>query len=488
MGAAVSNWRLARAVSRLGQLGVVSGTALDLVFARRLQDGDPGGHMRHGLDQFPIPEIADRVWGRYYIPGGKAERAPYKSLPTHAKDTPPELKELCVVANFVEVTLAREGHGNPVGINYLEKVQLPHLPSIYGAMLAGVGYVLMGAGVPLKIPGVLDRFTNHEPATYLLQVTGAHDDDDRAMLFRPREFAGRDLPSLTRPQFIAIIASNTLATTMLKKADGKVDGFVIEGYTAGGHNAPPRGKLQLDERGEAVYGERDNVDLEKMRALGIPFWLAGGYGSPEKLAEALAAGASGVQVGTAFAFCEESGLKSGYKRALLEKVRSGTARVFTDPVASPTSFPFKVAQLEGSLSEEEIYSARPRICDLGYLREAYRTPAGTIDYRCSAEPVTTYVSKGGKLENTVGKKCLCNALMANVGHPQARNGKYIEQPLITSGNDLTGIARFLSPGASTYTASDVVAKLMSGFDSPAISNSGRSMADFLPPSCDLSHR
>jgi len=460
MGAAVSNWRLARAVSRLGQLGVVSGTALDLIFARRLQDGDPGGHMRRALDQFPIPEIGERVWGTYYIPGGKAERAPYKPVPTHAKDTPPELSELCVVANFVEVILAREGHDNPVGINYLEKLQLPHLPSIYGAMLAGVAYVLMGAGVPLKIPGVLDRFANHESATYLLQVTGAHDDDDRTIVFTPREFAGRDLPPLTRPKFIAIIASNTLATTMLKKADGKVDGFVIEGYTAGGHNAPPRGKLQLDERGEAVYGERDNVDLEKICALGVPFWLAGGYGSPEKLEEAMNAGASGVQVGTAFAFCEESGLKSGYKRALLEKVRSGTARVFTDPVASPTSFPFKVAELEGSLSEEEVYSARPRICDLGYLREAYGTPAGEIDYRCSAEPVTTYLSKGGKLEHTVGKKCLCNALMANIGHPQVRNGKYTEQALITSGNDLTGIDRFLLDGSTTYSAGDVIERLL----------------------------
>jgi nitronate monooxygenase len=244
------------------------------------------------------------------------------------------------------------------------------------------------------------------------------------MAFTPREFVGHDLPGLTRPKFIAIIASNTLATTMLKRADGKVDGFVIEGYTAGGHNAPPRGKLQLDETGEAVYGARDKVDLEKMSALGIPFWLAGGYGSPEKLAEALDAGAAGVQVGTAFAFCEESGVKNSYKRALLEKVRSGTARVFTDSVASPTSFPFKVAQLEGSLSEDQVYSARPRICDLGYLREAYRTPSGAIDYRCSAEPVTTYLSNGGRLEDTVGKKCLCNALLANIGHPQVRNGKY----------------------------------------------------------------
>lgn len=482
MGAAVSNWRLARAVSRLGQLGVVSGTALDSIFARRLQDGDPGGNMRRGLDHFPIPEIRERLWQKYYIPGGKAERAPYKSLPTHSKDAPSELKELCVVANFVEVFLAREGHDNPVGINYLEKVQLPHLPSIYGAMLAGAGYVLMGAGVPLKIPGVLDRFTNHEPATYPLQVTGAQDDDGRTMVFEPEEFMGYKQPPLVRPKFLAIIASNTLATTMLKKADGKVDGFVIEGYTAGGHNAPPRGRLQLDEAGEAIYGERDVVDLEKVRALGIPFWLAGGYGSPEKLVEALAAGASGVQVGTAFAFCEESGLKNAYKRALLENVRSGTARVFTDPVASPTSFPFKIAQLEGSLSQDEVYSARPRICDLGYLREAYRTPSGTIDYRCSAEPVTTYVSKGGKVEDTIGKKCLCNALMANIGHAQVRNGKYTEQALITSGNDLTGIARFLSPGASTYTAADVVAKLMMGAHfgtRERVENASRSSADMI---------
>ena len=76
--------------------------------------------------------------------------------------------------------------------------------------------------------------------------------------------------------------------------------------------------------------------------------------------------------------------------------------------------------------------------------------------------MTTYVAKGGKVEDTVGKKCLCNALMANIGHPQVRNGKYTEHALITSGNDLTGITRFLPPGSSTYTAADVVAKLMIG--------------------------
>ena len=131
MGAGVSNWRLAQAVSRLGQLGVVSGTALDQIFARRLQDGDPGGHMRRGHDLFPFREMAERVWSKYFIPGGKQDYESYKKLPMHGLTGPRELQELCIVSNFVEVFLARDGHGNPAGINYLEKIQLPLLPSIY---------------------------------------------------------------------------------------------------------------------------------------------------------------------------------------------------------------------------------------------------------------------------------------------------------------------------------------------------------------------
>ena len=460
MGAGVSSWRLARAVSRLAQLGVVSGTAIDQILARRLQEGDPGGHMRRGLHRFPFPKMAERIWEAYFIPGGKTENQPYKSLPKHSLNNPRELIELCIVANFVEVSLAREGHDHPVGINFLEKIQIPHLPSLYGAMLAGVGYVLMGAGIPLKIPGVLDRLANHQPVSYDLRVTGAQGSEETTITFVPQDFAECDLPPLLRPMFLPIVASNTLALTLLRKANGKIDGFVVEGPTAGGHNAPPRGKPQRNGAGEPIYGERDEVDLQKMRELGLPFWLAGGYGSAEKLREALAAGATGVQVGTAFAFCAESDLRDDYKQALLKKALSGEARVFTDPSASPTGYPFKVAQLEGTISEPEVYLARPRICDLGYLREAFRTAAGTIDYRCAAQPVSTYLSKGGKIEDTVGRICLCNALVANVGHPQVRAGKYVETGLVTSGDDLREIPSFLPPDMPDYNAADVIAKLL----------------------------
>jgi len=462
MGVGVSNWRLAQAVSQAGQLGVVSGTALDQMLARRLQDGDLDGAMRRGLEAFPFRAMAERVRQRYFVDGGKAERTPYLAVPLLAKEMPRDLAELCIVSNFVEVFLAREGHGNRVGINYLEKIQAAILPCMYGAMLAGVDCVIMGAGIPLKMPGVLDRFAEHKAAEYPMHVTGAVEGDDTMMHFDPADFAEGEPAVLHRPKFLAIVSSNTLATTMVKKANGRVDGLVIEMRTAGGHNAPPRGKLQLNTIGEPIYGERDSIDIPKLCELGVPFWLAGGYGHPDKLRQALALGAAGIQVGTAFAFCDESGLRADYKQELLEKVVAGTASVFTDPLASPTGFPFKVARLEGTVSEDEVYDERPRICNLGFLREAYRTAAGEIGYRCASEPVTVYVSKGGHAEDTAGRKCICNGLLANVGLPQVLNGNRVEQGIVTAGDDITTVAQFLRAGETHYSALDVIAALEKG--------------------------
>lgn len=461
MGVGISNWRLARAVSVEGQLGVVSGTALDQVLARRLQMGDPGGHMRRALDAFPVPHLAEHVWNTYYIAGGKAPTASFV-LPPMASATPDEdWLRLCVVANFVEVFLAREGHDNPVGINYLEKIQLPHLPSIYGAMLAGVQYVLMGAGIPLKIPGVLDKFVHHERATYPLNVTGTAA-DGHTQEFDPQAVVGfgPDAAPLTRPTFLAIIASDVLALTLHRRANGRVDGFIVEAPTAGGHNAPPRGAMQLNADGEPIYGDRDVVNLEKLRALGLPFWLAGGSAAPGKLREALDAGATGIQVGTAFALCDESGLSQVYRQGLIDDARAGRAHVFTSPVASPAGFPFKVADVPGTLSDPAILQARPRICDLGYLREAYQTTDGTVGFRCPAEPVNVYVEKSGDAAATLGRACICNALVATAGLPQVRAGRHVEPAIVTMGDDVLGTARFLPPGATSYSAQDVVLTLL----------------------------
>ena len=114
MGVGVSNWRLSRVVSICGQLGVVSGTFLGGVVAKRLQDGDPDGSIRRALNHFPEPNLARRVLDSYYLEGGKRQCDSYKSVPMHSLHSSQELIDLTVVANFVEIFLARERQSNRV--------------------------------------------------------------------------------------------------------------------------------------------------------------------------------------------------------------------------------------------------------------------------------------------------------------------------------------------------------------------------------------
>jgi nitronate monooxygenase len=469
MGIAVSNWRLAREVSLLGQMGVVSGTAVDSVLVRRLQDGDLGGHVRRAMEAFPWQDTVSDVLKRYFEPDGRPAGVPYKLLAMYRATSARARQEVTVLANFVEVWLAKEGHTGPVGVNLLTKVQMPNLASLYGAMLAGVDYVLMGAGIPKEIPGALDRLAQHEEARLRLDVDGASASDPAEYLrFDPRESWRHGPPvEIGRPNFLPIVSAGSLALMLARKANGRVDGFVVEGPTAGGHNAPPRGSISYNERGEPVYGERDRCNMQQMRDIGLPFWLAGSAGSPEGLRHALEQGAAGIQVGTLFAYTDESGLDTELKRRVLEQAQTGEIDVVTDAIASPTGFPFKVVQLEGTNALPVMYEARERVCDLGYLRTAYRRQDGRIDYRCPAEPVDTYVKKGGDIQQTRGRKCLCNALMADIGMAQVTAEGGEERPLLTSGDELKNISLFAGDRTS-YKAAEVLEYLMAGVQAQAV--------------------
>lgn len=460
MGVTVSGWLLARTVSMAGQLGVVSGTALTVILARRLQLGDPDGNVRRALGHFPIPEMAQRAIDKYFVPGRKPEGQPFLPVPMPTVRSQTEFLELTVLGNFVEVFLAKEGHNGLVGINYLEKIQIPTLPSLYGAMLAGVDYVLVGAGIPLAIPAAIDTLAAGEAASLRMDVCGLGSDEQMICDFDPIAVLGCHLPITKKPSFLAIIASVTLATLLARKAEGGVNGFVIESPCAGGHNAPPRGRLTLNELGEPAYGTRDLPDLKKIKDLGLPFWMAGSFAEPSRLAEAIEMGAAGVQVGTAFAFCEESGLAEIFKRRVLDQVLAGTVDVFTDPKASPTGFPFKVLQLDGSLSDPAVCARRKLICDLGYLRQLYRRADGSVGYRCPAEPLEQYLRKGGNAADTEGRICVCNGLMATGGLGQVQGEQVVEKPLLTAGDDVRHISRFLKPGQRSYSAADVIQYLL----------------------------
>ena len=152
-------------------------------------------------------------------------------------------------------------------------------------------------------------------------------------------------------------------------------------------------------------------------------------------------------------------MRPDLKKKLLAQALQGTGDVYTDPLASPTGFPFKVAQLEGTSSALNIYQERKRVCDLGYLRQAYRMDDGEIGYRCAAEPPAVYAAKGGRVEDTEHRKCVCNGLMANIGLGQTRRDGYVEPGIVTSGNDLVELAPFLAAGVD-YQAADVISILL----------------------------
>jgi len=451
MGAAVSTWRLAKAVAERGQLGVVSGTAIERIVAARLQEGDQGGHLRRVLAHFPVPAVAQRVLAAWFRPEGLPAPGAYAPIPMFNTNSSVGLLELTVCAAYAEIALAKEGHSGPVGINLLEKIQLPTLPLIYGAMLAGVDWVLMGAGIPKDAPGHIAALAKHQPAILRLNLAdGGHE----AVPFDPG-FLGATLPPLRKPRFLAVISTDILAVALSRS--GGVDGFVVEGPTAGGHNAPPRGGT-MDAMGQPVYGPRDKADLNRIKGLGLPFWLAGGYCSKADVEAAQALGAQGVQVGTPFAFCRESGLAEDLRLRTLAAVRTGGLAVFTDPRLSPTGFPFKSVPLAGTATALPADSRERRPCVLGYLRQAYRTPEGAVGFRCPAEPEATWAARGGDPAATAGRRCLCHGLMASAGHPNASPAG-LELPIITAGDMLNDLPQRLPAAKGEYSAGDVLAAL-----------------------------
>ena len=84
-----------------------------------------------------------------------------------------------------------------------------------------------------------------------------------------------------------------------------------------------------------------------------------------------------MQVGTLFAYCNESGMDPELRRRVLHEVKTGSVAVKTSLRASSTGYPFKVASVSGTISDPRVYEERERKCDLGYLREAYVKRGGS---------------------------------------------------------------------------------------------------------------
>lgn len=448
MGVNIPNRELARTISVLGQLGTLSGTILEGVLVYDLQNGDLDGNIRRVLATFPFPHIAERVLNKYFVEGGIKDRNKIKRVQMFEPKPSELLISTVICANYVYVYLAKEGHNNPVSINYLEKVAMPHIYAITGAMLAGVDFITMGAGIPKQIPGVINAIYENKIATYNIPVIGKNI-TSHTMTLDIQEFFGGKLNITKIPKFLPIISANGIAENLIKSLpSGSIYGWVVEEPTAGGHNAPPRRK-------KTFYNEEDYVDYEKLKTLGLPFWIGGGYASPSAFQRAIELGACGIQVGSIFALSEESCMNPLIRKEICKLGYNNQLNVKTDMQISPTGYPFKVIQLPGTISEETTYKQRKRICNIGGLVSLYEKEDGKIGRRCSAEPIDTYVKKGGKIEDTEGRGCLCNGLFSTV------DMNYDYEPMVlTIGDDLSFLKKLMQNENSTYTAREAISYIL----------------------------
>jgi nitronate monooxygenase len=187
-----------------------------------------------------------------------------------------------------------------------------------------------------------------------------------------------DLPELTGPwphvALVPIVSEARAAALITRRwlrRNRVPDAFVVEHPRfAGGH----LGAARLEEVDDPKF---DFVRVlpeirSALHSLGldadrIPLLAAGGINSPQKVAEAFAAGASGVQAGTPFAVTEEGDAHPTFKRVLAEARREDIA-VFMSVAGLPARA-VRTPWLARYLEKEQVLqrrAVRRRQCTLAW--------------------------------------------------------------------------------------------------------------------------
>lgn len=178
----------------------------------------------------------------------------------------------------------------------------------------------VGGGKPFYLP--------HDPIRFDDQVQVLLDEGVSAFSF----IFG--IPSKTildefRRQGIALIGTATTVDEAIALEQAGVDIIAASGFEAGGH----RGSF-LQPAEDSLMGTMALVP-QVVDAVKLPVVAAGGIGDARGIVAALALGAEGVQMGTAFLACEQSGAKTLHRQALLNGAARQTAltRGFTGRLA-----------------------------------------------------------------------------------------------------------------------------------------------------------
>jgi nitronate monooxygenase len=139
----------------------------------------------------------------------------------------------------------------------------------------------------------------------------------------------REILHECRSRGIATIGTATTPDEAAELQKAEVDIIVASGFEAGGH----RGSF-LRAAEDSLTGTFSLVP-QVVDRVSVPVLAAGGIADARGIAAALALGAEGVQIGTAFLACEESGASPAHREAILSGKAGQTSltRGFTGRLA-----------------------------------------------------------------------------------------------------------------------------------------------------------
>jgi nitronate monooxygenase len=281
----------------------------------------------------------------------------------------------------VEVAEAK-AIGGPVAINIMVALDSTYEASVLGALDGGVDAIVSGAGLPLRLPVLVQK---HERASEVALI--------------PIVSSGRAL---------------RLLCLRWQKAGRLPDAAVVEGPLAGGHLG---WKTAADAQDPAHTLE--NLLAEVLAVAGefgdFPVIAAGGIYTHNDIRRMLDLGAAGVQMGTRFLATFESGASEAYKRAVVESTEADI-HIAEEP-GSPCGLPFRVL-VSSPMYRETSAGRRKARCDKGYVLG--RGPCLAL-----AGPARYF--------------CICNGLLSSAGYNPDE-----ELPLYTVGANASRVDRLLS--------------------------------------------
>ncbi|WP_029324523.1 NAD(P)H-dependent flavin oxidoreductase [Butyrivibrio sp. AE3004] len=194
-------------------------------------------------------------------------------------------------------------HGNGlIGVNIMVAVS-HYEETVKAAIAAGADAIISGAGLPLNLADLVK---------------------DSQTLFAPIVSSKR--------------AANLLCKTFVKRAGIIPDFIVIEGHKAGGHlgfSADDINRNDCQSNLQILKEVKEVIKpFEDEFKKNIRIFLGGGIFDGKDIAEAIAAGADGVQIGTRFIATNECDADDAFKRVIVDATEDDI-RIIKSPVGMP---------------------------------------------------------------------------------------------------------------------------------------------------------